>query len=264
MDNRPARITKNIIAFRGSSRSIKINFPTGYDLADLSVSFKVDRLPYDLQIIPTTSNITGFTQVEILLSAEQVRLLPNFIDFYLFRGEEAILQGAITPRMGGEDNVPDDGEVYEVILSEGDITVVEIMGLDLVTAQVTIATQKANEASVSAAQSSEWAQVSQDFSASAQSSATTATNAKNQAQAAQTASAQAKSDAEAARDIAIQSRPSRISTFATMLALCVANQPRLFTVASDELQGDTNVPYTWDGAVLLEYGLTPCDTQPVI
>jgi len=75
-------------------------------------------------------------------------------------------------------------------------------------------------------------------------------------------SVQARAGAEAARDASNLMKPTDIATFALMLAACQANQPRAFIVLDDEFQNDKDVPYTWTGRILLEYGITKCDRQP--
>ena len=61
----------------------------------------------------------------------------------------------------------------------------------------------------------------------------------------------------------------RVATFAAMEALIVEGRPSRFTVEDDEHQRslppyepEYNVPYLWDGVILLEYYSSPCDRQP--
>lgn len=65
--------------------------------------------------------------------------------------------------------------------------------------------------------------------------------------------------------------PIRVETFAEMIDQIEEDKPRFYTVLNDEYQAslppfvaETNVPYMWDGQVLFEYNISPCDFQPEI
>jgi hypothetical protein len=146
MDNRPARIKKNIIAFRDSPWDVKFNFPSGYDKTNLTAYLKVGRQLLDIEV---GSSISGDRFIPSL-DAEQVSYLPNAVDLYIADEGVAIIAGTINVRMGGDDDDGDDGNEFEVQIGGDEIVVVEILGMDLIAGQVEIATAAAEQSEAQA------------------------------------------------------------------------------------------------------------------
>lgn len=136
---------------------------------------------------PSTRTLIG------TLSAEQIDALPLIAELRVRFDDKYPFKAQLKPTTEGSD----DGVVgYNVSLSGDSYTVVEIMGMDLVTEQVAIATDKAAEASENAVLATQKASEATSGAATATIKATEAGQASEQAISAQQA-------AEAARDEAV-------------------------------------------------------------
>lgn len=193
MTNLPVNLPP-VKAFEGASKTIRLDMYEGFVVPGQMV-FEVyyNRVKqYDLTPSYNPSN----RQLTATFTAEQVKAFPLIADVRIRFDSSYPFRLQIKPTTEGTD----DGVVGYTIQQAGDsYTVIEIYAKDEIDAQVEVATQKANDASVSAAQSSEWAQVAQDFSSSAGSAANVASNKATESANSATSAVNAQTAAEAAQ-----------------------------------------------------------------
>lgn len=125
----------------------------------------------------------GLNRITADFTAEQIKEMPLIADVRVrFGADKYPLRVKIKPSSEGSS----DGVVgYTIGLSGDSYTVVEILGLSLVEEQVTIATEKAAEATTQASISAAGAATATDKATEASGSATAAANAKVAAESAQ-------------------------------------------------------------------------------
>ena len=210
--------------------------------------------------VTPTYNSTN-RQLTASFTADQIQAMPLIADVKIKFDANYPFEVQIKPTSEGTDN----GVVGYTIQQAGDsYTVIEIYAKDEIDAQVVVATNQAQIATTKASEAAGSASAAATAATSATSQAATATTKASEATTARNEAVIAKTEAEAARDIAVQSKPTEVGTFAEMISACEIETPRIFVVVSDEYQEDVYVPYTWTGSILLEYGITTCDIQPVI
>ena len=168
-----------------------------------------------LDIDPTIA-VDG-QRVTYTYTPDMLAKVPSIVQQYLVLDGKSFIGGELGVLVGyGEQDISET----QVTVVDGEVTVVEVMGLSLVTEQVGVATEKAAEASTSAAESAEWAQAAGDFASTAGNAATTATNqagaSANSAMAAvnaETGAINAQQGSEAARDEAVQVLAQKMDFF---------------------------------------------------
>lgn len=240
MDNRPARIKKNIIAFRDSPWDAKFNFPAGYDQTGLAAYLKVGRQLLDVEVGVSTSG----DQFTPSLTAEQVSYLPNAVDLYIANEGVAIIAGTINVRMGGDDDDGDDGNEFEVQIGGDEIVVVEILGMDLIAGQVETATEAAEtattKADIATTKASEASASAEAASSSEGAAATSASNASVSAASAATSEINAAASAASAEAILAQKLDFfSVNTYAALQAFIADPEvgPCAILVFFDETYG---------------------------
>lgn len=238
IDNRP-KILGTVTAFRENNLPVKVEIEQEIDFAAEEVKVEIwDAYKF-------LYSVTSFTidehNVYVQLTREQVKALPTLAkcqviirDYYTF-GYNIIAELGFGQPIGNNFKVSIDLKG-----PTGDIT----------PEAAALALQINNQAS----------QVSFDTESASLSAISTASDRQIVVSKAQ--------EVEEAREEIIAGKRMRIATFAAMIALIQQNKPRDFTVVNDERFGlaiapdKDNIPYSWDGEVLLFYGLTPCDIQP--
>lgn len=257
MDNRPVSIKTPIIAFRQSELSFKITYTNLPQMPDeISAQFWVGTIQVHIQDAVISGNQATFSIPPTIVST-----LPDSSQVYFLHDGVSKFGGNCSVNMGMAPN-PSTLEL-SVTLGGNQEFLVELVAMDAINEQVDAAREYAEQANL------DKIQTGQDRVATAQDRIQTGEdrvatgNDKADAETARQGAETAKQDAEDAAELARSGVRTRIPTFAQMLALCLPDQARDFTVIFDEFQEDENVPYVWDGSILFEYnGFDICEQQP--
>lgn len=219
MNSLPSNIGRHTL-FRDNENSHTFVFQDSYPLPDASL-IKM-QVRYNGRILPDIDPeiVVDGQRVTYTYTPEMLVKVPSIVQHYLVLDGKSFLGGEMGVLVGyGQQDITET----HVTVTDGDVTVVEVMGMDLVTAQVTIATEKAEQTAA------DRIQTGQD--------AATATTKAGEAAGSATA-------AEEARDTAIANAVQRIdvATFAAAVPYFSGSQPREIYVAADEAyyEGDAS------------------------
>ncbi len=212
--------------FRDNPYTHTVVFPDSYPLpATDKIKMQVRRDRSIIVGIDPEISVTG-KRVTYTYSPALLAKLPQIVDQYLVLDGDTILGGQLGVLIGyGEQ---EESETH-VTIADGEVTVVEVMGLELVEAQVDIATQKA-------------AQTAEDAVQTAGDRAATAADRIQTGQDANTATEKAGEAANSASiavdamNVAIENSPERIdvATYAAAVPYFSGSRAREIYVAADE------------------------------
>lgn len=231
--------------FRDNEYTHTVVFPDSYQLpATNRINMQVRYNGRILADITPDISVTG-KRVTYTYTPEMLAKVPSIVQQYLVLDGKSFIGGELGVLVGyGEQDISET----HVTIVDGEVTVVEVMGLALVEAQVSIATEKAAQTTEDALQTAaDRIQTSQD-------AATTTTKAAEAAGSA-TASNNAKVAAEAARDQVIGPLATKMdlyktATYASMQAFIASEEPGecAFRVRADETNGGSRALYFYDPA----------------
>ena len=170
MNNLPSNMKRHTV-FRDNPYSHTVVFPDDYPLPDESdIKMQVRQNGRILAGITPTISVDG-QRVTYTYTPEMLAKLPEITNQYLVLDGVSLIGGELGARIGyGEQ------EISETVVSvvDGEVTVVQVMGLDLVAAQVGIATEKAEEATQGAATATDQAGIATTKATEAEASAVAA------------------------------------------------------------------------------------------
>lgn len=262
MNNLPSNMRRHTV-FRDNPYSHTVVFPNDYPLPAanlIKMQVRQDRrilTGIEAEISVTDKRVT-FTYSPATLSK-----LPEITQQYMVLDGVSVLGGELGAKIGYGDQ--DISETH-VTVTDGEVTVVQVMGLELVTEQVSIATDAAAEATQGATTATEQASIATSGAGTATTkageaevSAGVADGAKTDAEAAKMAAESAQSAAEDARDEAIQVVARKVDRWevdtkaeadAFVLTLTTA---AVIDVVDDESNGGGRASYYWNTVELQEY-----------
>lgn len=229
MNSLPSNMKRHTL-FRDNSNSHTFVFQDSFPLPTPD-KIKM-QVRYNRRILEVEPEIAVDGQrVTYTYTPEMLALIPGVADHYLVLDGKSFLGGQLGVLIGyGEQEISET----QVTVTDGEVTVVQVMGLSLVEAQVAIATEKAAQTAADALQTAaDRVQTGQD--------AATATTKAGEAAGSATAAVSAQAASEAARDQVIGPLATKMDlykadTFADMQQFIVDEQPEacMFLVLADE------------------------------
>lgn len=231
MDNRPIALKEPIIAFKNSDLTIKLNYPEGYTMpAEIEMELWVGSIKAQIES-PVIAEITG-ESAEISVDRSVVKTLPSQADAYFLHDGNFLFGAKFFVQSGLAENT--DPIEMNVSFNGDQVIVVEVLGLDLISQQVTIATEKAEQTAADALNTAaDRVQTGQD--------AATTTQKAQEAAGSATIALDAKEETLQARDQVIGPLATKMDlykadTFAAMQQFIVDEQPEacMFLVLADE------------------------------